>query len=877
MPPNSQLVVTDLIRQELARREFLKKDLLAFTQLFEPHYLAGWVHKDICHRLERFSREIIDGRSPRLMLLMPPRHGKSLLASQIFPAWHLGHRPDHEVINVGYNVDLPTRFSRRVREILQQEEYDMVFPDTKLDTRSQSVEAWLTTKRGGFTASGRGGGITGKGANCVIPYCKVTTKRGKLPIKDVKVGDEVLGYDHGTEKNRWTRVRAVSANCLSDQKVCRTGNLETTADHKLYTRELGYIAHERAVGAEGITFVTPELPGMRGGVRAQNGRNEPSLQTGAKSGVLLRNVFPHSDDTKIKRPGLPAVRQQESEPCGGLHGVLRDGSKKVPSSISLRSLWRGVFSRSSGPSAEFRSWAKTCILFDGLFQRRQAFVRSTRSYEFLYTLWQTSKEKVLWFVLLPRTSQSRYAVLFGSVAGASRLHYAAGSTNVPNVLVQEVAYGGTPYRSRRYALCSRESDSAVRKMPWRVSQEQGFSAKSLARGVYADSEYVVDLQTTTENFFCEGILVHNCLIIDDPIKNMEEADNFEIREKLEDWYFSTAYTRLAPGGGVLLIETMWNFDDLAGRLMAKMELEEEVDQFEVIRYPAISTEYEYRNKDTYEMERSDIPLISLTGSGQWELLREPGVALHEVRYSLEYLERVKANMASRIFSALYQQNPVPEEGLFFRQEWIHLSPNKPVYSNRRFFIAWDFAISQKQRADYTVGACLMQDEHDNLYLVDLVRFKGDTQRICHEFISMIQRWSQFEGSSIQLGVEDGQIWKSLRPILKAQMREERAYVSIETMQALTDKESRARALQGRMEHRRFWFFEDSPWLQDVQRELLRFPAGRHDDIVDALAWAVRLATGKQPKKRPLKKKMKSWKDNLGKFMGASNGGGHLSA
>lgn len=524
--------IPDLIRQELARREFLKRDLLAFTKLFEPNYLAGWVHRDICHRLERFSREIIDGRSPRLMLLMPPRHGKSLLASQIFPAWHLGHRPDHEIINVGYNVDLPTRFSRRVREILSQAEYEMVFPETQLDTRSQSVEAWLTSARGGFTAAGRGGGITGKGAHV--------------------------------------------------------------------------------------------------------------------------------------------------------------------------------------------------------------------------------------------------------------------------------------------------------------------------------------------------------LIVDDPIKNMEEADNFEIREKLEDWYFSTAYTRLAPGGGVLVIETMWHDDDLAGRLMTKMEFEEDADQFEVIRYPAISTEYEYRHPQTYEFRRSDIADPALLGSG-YELIREPKQALHEDRYSLTYLERVKANMASRIFSALYQQNPVPEEGLFFRQEWIHKAPACPSFRNRRFYIAWDFAISQKQRADYTVGVTLMQDEHDNLYVVDLKRFKGDTHRITNEFIAMIQRWSQYDGCSIQLGVEDGQIWKSLKQLLKAQMREEKAYVSIESMQALTDKESRARALQGRMEHRKFFFLEDSPWMQDVERELLRFPAGRHDDIVDALSWAVRLATGKMPKKPPAKKKMSSWKDKLGSLSFGGSGGGHLSA
>lgn len=536
MQPNTPLgasQIQDLIAQEIARRTYLSRDLLAFTQLFETNYLAGWVHRDICHRLERFSREVIDGRSPRLMLLMPPRHGKSLLASQMFPAWHLGQRPDHEIINVGYNQDLPTRFSRRVREIMQQTEYATVFPEAQLDQKSQSVEAWLTTERGGFTAAGRGGGITGKGAHI--------------------------------------------------------------------------------------------------------------------------------------------------------------------------------------------------------------------------------------------------------------------------------------------------------------------------------------------------------LIVDDPLKNMEEADNFEIREKLEDWYFSTAYTRLAPGGGVLIIETMWSDDDLAGRLMRKMSLDDQADVFEVIRYPAISTKHEYRHKDTYEMERSDTPLVSLTGSGDYELLRAPDEPLHADRYDLAYLQRVKANMAPRIWSALYQQDPVPEEGLFFRQEMMHISPAYPNYVNRRFFIAWDFAISEKQRADYTVGVCLMQDEHDNLYLVDMVRFKGDMQRIAAEFVGMITRWSQYEGSSIQLGVEDGQIWKSIKDVLRAQMREERAYVSIEVMQALTDKESRAKALQGRMELRRFWFFEQSPWLNDVQMELLRFPAGRHDDIVDALSWAVRLSTGKQPKKPGKKKALPSWKDNLRQFMGSGAGKGHLSA
>jgi predicted phage terminase large subunit-like protein len=522
-----------LARIELARRELLSRDLLEFTMEMQPGYIPGWVHRDICYRLERFSRDVIAQKSPRLMLLVPPRHGKSLLASQMFPCHHLGHRPQHEIINIGYNLELPTLFSRRVREVLSSKEYASIFPETQLNPKSQSVEAWLTTRKGGFTAAGVGGGITGKGAHV--------------------------------------------------------------------------------------------------------------------------------------------------------------------------------------------------------------------------------------------------------------------------------------------------------------------------------------------------------LIVDDPIKNMEEADNFNTREKLEDWFFAAAYTRLAPGGGVLIIETMWHDDDLAGRLMSKMEYQDLADQYEIIRYPAISEQYEYRHRDTYEIQRSDIP-IELKDAPRLELLRKPNEPLHADRYSLEYLERVRAqDNNGRIWSALYQQNPVPREGLFFKEGSFHYAPSAPSKEHRRLYMAWDFAISQKQRADYTVGVTLMQDESDNLYLVDMVRFRGDAKRIGDEFTAMIARWSNITGSSLKLGIEDGQIWKALKPMLKERMRAEGCYVSIETLKALTDKESRAQTLQGRMEHRRFWFIEASPWMKDVQQELSRFPAGRHDDIVDALAWATLLATGKKPKQLPIaRNQLRSWKDKLNK-LGKTGGGGHMSA
>ena len=113
--------------QELAKRILARKRMLPFVEKFNPDYLAGWVHKDICKRLEKFSQDVANKKSPRLMLFMPPRHGKSTLASIAFPAWHLGRNPDHEFISCSYSGSLAMSFSRKVRQVLREPSYKKIF------------------------------------------------------------------------------------------------------------------------------------------------------------------------------------------------------------------------------------------------------------------------------------------------------------------------------------------------------------------------------------------------------------------------------------------------------------------------------------------------------------------------------------------------------------------------------------------------------------------------------------------------------------------------------------------------------------------------------------------------------------------------------
>ncbi len=150
-----------------------KKDAAALlarapVKLKARHYDAGWVHRDICERLERFSEAVARGESPRLMLFMPPRHGKSFIASERFPVWHLGQYPDHNIITASYGQELSNKFSRRARELAQSEYGTDTFPDLELTGSRKAVQEWETTYGGGYKAVGVGGGITGSGAHILI-------------------------------------------------------------------------------------------------------------------------------------------------------------------------------------------------------------------------------------------------------------------------------------------------------------------------------------------------------------------------------------------------------------------------------------------------------------------------------------------------------------------------------------------------------------------------------------------------------------------------------------------------------------------------------------------------------------------------------------
>ena len=345
-------------------------------------------------------------------------------------------------------------------------------------------------------------------------------------------------------------------------------------------------------------------------------------------------------------------------------------------------------------------------------------------------------------------------------------------------------------------------------------------------------------------------------LIDDPVKNREDAESPTYRETAKAWYSSTAYTRLAPGAGIVVIQTRWHDDDLAGHLLTQMrEAEkeqraadgvwpEDADRWRIVDFPAIAT--------------SD------------EKYRSYGEALHPERYDIKALRKIKRTLAPRDWAALYQQSPQVEEGAYFQKKYFKFWKQKPDYLD--IYCAGDLAISKKEHANFTVFYVVGKDSDGQIYFLDEYRGRWDANEIVNTIFEIHNTWHPRK-----FGLEKGQISLTLDGFIQHRKREEKIYDLYidELPPGKQDKELRARTFQGLMSLGHVWWPEGALWVDDAMNEMLRFPAGVNDDRVDAAAWIGRMVADMtyvgagRPKPE---KKDKSWRQKLAGYVGQGGSG-----
>jgi len=141
-----------------------QQDFLSFVKIVWPAFIEGEHHKVMSDAFNR----IANGSLKRLIINMPPRHTKSEFASHLFPAWYLGKYPDRKVIQTAHTAELAVGFGRKVRNLVNSEDYQHVFGDVSLASDSKAAGRWSTNKNGEYFAIGVGGAVTGKGADILV-------------------------------------------------------------------------------------------------------------------------------------------------------------------------------------------------------------------------------------------------------------------------------------------------------------------------------------------------------------------------------------------------------------------------------------------------------------------------------------------------------------------------------------------------------------------------------------------------------------------------------------------------------------------------------------------------------------------------------------
>ena len=166
LPEHEQREMLALIEElEAAEAKELARDgFMPFIKRVWPAFIEGRHHKIMGDAFERVAR----GELKRLIINMPPRHTKSEFASYLLPAWFLGNFPEKKIIQTAHTAELSVGFGRKVRNLVDSEDYKQVFPTLGLRADSKAAGRWSTTQGGEYFAIGVGGAVTGKGADLLI-------------------------------------------------------------------------------------------------------------------------------------------------------------------------------------------------------------------------------------------------------------------------------------------------------------------------------------------------------------------------------------------------------------------------------------------------------------------------------------------------------------------------------------------------------------------------------------------------------------------------------------------------------------------------------------------------------------------------------------
>jgi predicted phage terminase large subunit-like protein len=788
----------------------------------------------------------------------------TMLASELFPSWYLGRNPEKQIIATTYSHDRASDVGRNVRGYMIDPLWKEIFPQAKISADSKSANKIGLIQGGNYFSVGVGGAIVGRGAHCVTGDSIIETQLGPIRMDmlyDLKRPMKVLSINEKTGKLSYCPIVAKrkTKNREIYEITTNSGNIiKATGEHRFFVCGSGYkyakdlregdkiveipkqqslynVRKTQKWSRKDVQGLLSKSKGSRNSsnlcilwknFQQESMRNSQGNKKRTQRSLLFSRLLAKTScnqEPKMLRSVRKARPQKNNEILFGYLQKTGSPKKEVPFSNSLPTLWQNFYAFIYENTILFQKMSKCCAFYCYAGNLQPSLQKWNKLFKIFYrneTINKIARSK-LCCLRTTRKDIQGYLEKQGNKANQ---------------------FSSTSYRHEPNKQCSGEFNPNVQKMSCNFAQIRQESISSIKR--YSNQEYnVYDIQVAkNSNFFANGILTHNCFLIDDPIRSRLDAESKIVQKKLRNWYRSVAFTRLMPGNSaIVVILTRWSFWDLPGWLLQEHKHENWV----VLELPAIATE-----------ENDPIG-------------RRQGEALWPSEYPVKRLEAIKRSVGTREWNSQYQQKPLPEEGGMLQLNWFKtynpkdlffLRANTKKYANSvglehtkqkllergkklfhrkadypRHFVkvicSWDTAFKPQDLSD--PSACTVWGiTNDNLYYLiwvinerlefpDLVA----KAKLSHE-LSYVKNCLPF--GAVSLLIEDKASGQSLIQELRRSTK-----IPIIPYIPKGDKTIRFSTVTNVIESGRIFVPTQAPWLVDYQTQLIQFPLGRNDDMVDS--------------------------------------------
>lgn len=806
-------------------------------------------HKLIAEHLEAVER----GEINRLIITTPPRHGKTMLVSQYFPAWYLGRNPEKQIIATTYSGEKAGDVGREVRNQLIDPLHHQIFPNCQISKDSASVKKFSTTHYGNYFSVGLGGAIVGRGANCVEGNTLISTNIGQIKIKElIDLKEKPMVLSLGKDGMSFKPIiahRSKKVERLYHIKTSSGREIKTTGEHRFYVFGSGYVDAKDLYQGQQLVIVKKErnlrylwknkdlswsnnVPGMLFQDKETNQKNRVCL---VQKNIRAEYLRYQKICKKKTRCFLLFFRMFQSTSCDKKSQEmrnLRQTYRKKDQKILFRYLqvyWQNAKAK--------KTQTKILQLLRKTFRniidtKKILFERLSECCTFASNAGQGELALQGWYQLFEGL---RINPSTNYTTGSKSLHCLWTRRNKAEYKLEQSdcfknELSNTSYRRRSDEQYSRKFDSIVYDLSCHSSQIT-FDTISMVQEIHKNGIDVYDLQIAdNQNFFANSILVHNCFLIDDPVKGRENAESETRRRQMKQWYEGVAYTRLMPEpNAIVIIATRWHSDDLIGWLLREHTHENWI----LLNLPALAM-------------GNDDPIS-----------RNVGEALWPEWFDEKYLLNLKETVGTREWSAQYQQVPILAEGGIVNIDWFRrykivdgqialtdAEGNIQFEKIKRTIQSWDTAYKADQLNDPSVCTTWKVTKR-GYFLWDVFAKRMEYP----ELRKQVGRQHTLHNPNAIL-IEDKSSGQSL---LQEFRMTDMPTIAINPV---ADKITRMATESDAIEGGKVYLPEQAPWLVDYESELGTFPYGQFDDQVDStsqfLSWIKRKGLYK-------KRNMQFWK------------------